>query len=73
MPPFSNNPHLIGDLAREHYSDLRREADAWRLARQAQSATEVPCVSTNSRLERALITLRLRLSGTPRAQVVLCP
>ena len=78
MAPLSNNPHIItnphiiGDLAREHYNDLRREADAWRLARVAQEAKEVPCISAESRLARAFIMLRLRLVGTPRAQVVMC-
>ena len=73
MLPFSNNPHLIAGLARERYNDLRREADAWRLGHERQGAAETECVPSASRLQSALITLRLRLSRTPRAEIVPCP
>jgi hypothetical protein len=73
MLPFSNNPHLIADLSHERYNDLRREADAWRLGSEALRHREEDCVPAESRLQRALATLRLRLSGTPRSEVVFCP
>lgn len=73
MLPYSQNPHLINDLAQERYKDLRREADAWRLSRIAQDRLEASCVPADSALKRALMTLRLRLAGTPRRQIVVCP
>ena len=73
MQPYSNNSHLIADLAREHYNDLRREADARRLQYVALSAAEARCVSTSSRLAWAVAMLRLRLAGTPRTEIVYCP
>lgn len=72
MLPFSNNPHLVSDLAQERYNDRRREADAWRLAREARRSTERSCVPSGSRLLSVLATLRLRLAGTPRSQIVFC-
>lgn len=71
MLPYGNNHHLIADLARERYNDRRREADAWRLAREAQRSQEAPCVQ-GSRLQRALMMLRLQLAGTPRSQIAVC-
>lgn len=73
MVPYHNNPHLIADLAQEHYRELRREADAWRLARAAQKGTERPCVQADTGLKSALMKLHLWLAGTPRAQIATCP
>lgn len=73
MLPYSQNHHLIADLARERYNELRREADAWRLAREARQGAQAPCAPAGSGLRNALMTLRLRLMGAPRAQLSACP
>lgn len=73
MLPYSQNPHLIADLGNERYKDLRREADAWRLSREAQNGAQAPCASASSRLKAALMTLRLRLTGAQPAQLAACP
>lgn len=72
MHPLNNNPHLIDRFAHERYNDRRREADAWRLARQAQSGAEGHSASANSLRERALLTLRCRFSGAQRQQIAGC-
>lgn len=72
MHPLSNNPHLIEDLARERYNDLRREADAWRLAREVQEGAAAPCAPADSPLARTWLAIRVRFSGAPRAQLAGC-
>lgn len=72
MFQFNQNPHILGDLARERQKELRREADAWRLAREATKGRRAPCVPEKPALMRLLMMLRLRLTGTPRTEFAAC-
>lgn len=72
MLPYSNHPQLIADVSHQRYDDRRREADAWRLAREVQSGAETRSASQGSLLERALLALRCRFSGAQRQQVARC-
>lgn len=73
MLPYSQNHHLVADLAHERYKDLRREADAWRLANELRQGAQAPCAPAGFGLRKALMSLRLNLVGAPRTQIGVCP